>query len=63
MRLAIRDATQKPMAYTDEDQTTKRLFDRTGSVLIAYYNKVSNMTYTANGRLVGRGDLLMSCIR
>lgn len=63
MRNAIRGATQSPIAYVDEDQSTKRLFDRTGSILIATYNKVTKMTYLANGRLVGKGDLLTACIR
>ena len=60
MRVPIRDARQQPIGYIDNGN---RLFDKTGGKLLATYNEATNSTYTAGGRLVGKGNLLMTQIK
>lgn len=58
MRVPIRDSRQIPIAYMDEHNGHVRLFDKYGSKLLGTYNPHTDKTYTADGRLVGQGNLL-----
>lgn len=60
MRVPIRGNRSQPIAYIDNGN---RLFDSTGSKLLATYNEAANSTYDAKGRLVGKGNLLMTQIK
>jgi hypothetical protein len=62
MKTVIKDGQNRPLAYIVECGNIIQLFDKYGSKLIANYNKSNNATYTANGRLVGKGNLLQMCI-
>ena len=63
MRTPIRDSTSKPIAYIDTNGKNSRLFNNTGGKLVATYNSGTNSTYTSNGKLVGKGNLLQSQIK
>jgi len=42
--------------------TKQELYPANGS-LIAVYDEATNETHTASGQFVGRGNLLMTCLR
>lgn len=60
MRTSIKDSRNRPIGYIDNNS---RLFDKTGSKLIATYNKSNNATYNANGTLIGKGNLLLTKVK
>jgi hypothetical protein len=63
MRTPIRDVRQKPMGFIDSSGNTSRLFDKTGSNQLAVFNKSTNSTYDNKGRLIGKGNLLLTKLK
>lgn len=61
--IIIRDARQRPVATIVEGNSSNLLYNSTKTKLIAMFNKSTNATYTATGRLIGHGNLLMTQIR
>lgn len=63
MQIIIRDARERPIAIRENGTMIDRLYNHNKTQLIATYNKTTKATYLSNGRLVGRGDLLLTQIR
>jgi hypothetical protein len=63
MKIPIRDNQQRPICYVDDSGNVVRLYDKYGSKLLGNYNKSSNETYSVNGRLIGRGNQLLTLIQ
>ena len=59
MKQIIRDGRSRPIAQIVDNI---KIFDATGSRLLATYNAATNTTYKADGRLLGKGNLLLTVV-
>lgn len=63
MNTIIKDSRQRPIAHIRENGNVTSIYDKGGAILLGTFNKACNSTYTAQGKLVGRGNLLQTLIK
>lgn len=64
MRTTIRDNRNRPLGHVSTSNNgNSRLYDKNGANLVAFYSKGANSTYSANGRLIGKGNVLQTQIK
>jgi hypothetical protein len=63
MRTTLRDSSGKTLGYFQEVFPHRHELHDAGGKTLGFYNPHTDQTFTASGRLVGKGNLLASLLR